>query len=164
MGHLENKISQLAAKLYKDYCVGNPQFLNKKAIKNEIAVLIKKYVLKQYITSRDNQIDLLESLTKSSHLTELATQLQYPLLVVNSNFVGSQYGIDLCVNDGDVGMIADLRVFFSGSHKMIGRNCRKLAKKYPIKKPDHQTMMTEYQNMTEEELIQAFVDSVEINI
>ena len=112
MGHLNKKIEQLAGELFNNYCVGNPKFLNKKAIKACITQTIFQFVTNKYQQHADTMESYESILTSSIELTNLASQLQYPLLIVRPSLVGEKYGIDLSSHDQDYRMMIDLRKFF----------------------------------------------------
>lgn len=160
MGHLNKKIEQLANELFNNYCVGNRQFLNKKAIKACISQTISQFVTNKYQQHVDTEESFVSIITSKVELTDLASQLQYPLLIVKPSLVGEKYGIDLSSHDQDYHMIEDLRKFFNKSHKMIGNNCKRFAKKR-IRLDEEDDPEAQLSN---EEIIQIVTDGIEIEI
>ena len=127
MGHFENKISHFASMLYKKFCLGNPKFINKKAIKAEMANIIIEYITSKYIDSFKYDNDLLCNLIQDINLQMLVNDLKYPLIVMNSQHVDNNHIIV------SAQIMDELISFFEKSHKMISRNCQRYVKKSEIK-------------------------------
>ena len=117
MGYLTRKIDNLSSLLYKQYCIGESKFINKKIIKQEITDIIVSYILSHY---QINKNCLINSLTTSNCLIELVDELKKPLFVIKEHNINIDNQI---INDN---ITNDLRNFFVSSNKVIHRNCHSL--------------------------------------
>lgn len=172
MGHFEKKINDFAGALYQKYCVGNPKFVNKKAIRDELTKLVYEYLINNYINKSVDE-KFYTVIIAAPNIIELATQMQYPLLVVKNGYVGQQYNLDLCINNSDIKLVDDLRFFFTTFNKMIERNCQRIACK-KMNKQKHNDVYIEYDGDDEldieEELdadallLKYFAENIIINI
>lgn len=117
MGHLTEKVDHLANYIFKNYCVGDHRFVNKKIICQEIAKSIINYLADKY---KENTGDYLQTLVLNSQI--LVKQLETPLSILKPS---TQYRIDLATNN----LSHDINNFFTLHHKMISRNITTVIKK-----------------------------------
>ena len=131
MGHLTRKIDHFASQLCREFCLGEPKFINKKAIRREISKIIFNYVIRCYVSYRRDEsgIQYINVLTAPHSIVELTSQLLVPLMIIKKQHVGEQYW-EIDLNDTtDHRIMEVLTIFFKQSHRTMDRNCRKLISK-----------------------------------
>lgn len=118
MGYLDRKIDHLVSNIYKNYCVGEPRFLNKKAIQSELSKIVMDFMLNSYQES--DEAFLQKLISNTNNLTD---QLQVPLTIIKQS-LGDHYRIDLATQM----LSSDLEEFFQISYKTLFRNMKTVIK------------------------------------